>query len=258
MNNLPVKTFNYGQTEYFLCTKVHRVLFHSGFFIRTPYIVETNKNEILGKILNKFYKKLPKRFISLETREIKDKKGNHVFDIKGYKLSQALLSYVIQNKEKIYNSFTVVKNIFKESYIIEDYKTQFEFRNKFFIKNGIYDIEVHKGNEKTKILKIRVESEKHKRNIFRISNTECSVKSNSKINNDRRLLNISKIEKKHYYEEFVKELSKFFQGVNCENSDDWDSYLKTEVNKLLTTTYNKSLDDLQTLTDKQRERYENY
>jgi len=270
-DNLPIKIFNYGKKEYIVYKNISNIMYskkHEKNYKRksTKYMVEMNRNKELIKLLNEYHP-LFLKFIERDKFSIKNKKfvykinkeeieaqiekfgklfdvNNKIngfkFDVEFFKIKQSFLSYLIQNKKKLYDKFErgviVKENVY---YLYNENKLKKINFSKYMFENIV--------NEKFKVLNLKKKKTEQvnvsiKKDKFIINNMEYDYKFKEGIK--KISLYQEKMNFVNDYDDFKKLLFDFFEKVNVNNEDNWDKYLSFEVKKLMCMDSEKELERL--------------
>lgn len=240
MENPPMKTINYGQTQHIIYydyeinyydkpRKNSKTMDRKSKQLLAPYLIDMDKNKKINNIL-KQYKKMFQRFVKEETETIKRK--DKEIKIYYYKISQAFLSYIKQSKDLIEPQ--MIEEEYEEilSYKIKDYDKQIKNYPKI-------ELEDHMGFTYEKKIEIKGNNVKIKNKNYR----------KLLINNIARLYE-SKHTKINNYKILIKELQKYYKKINPQNNN-WDEYLQQEVKKMINLL--KSDDELEKLQKEYKE-----
>jgi hypothetical protein len=244
---LPMKIFNYGQTQYVLYKeyKVEKVYEVSQRTIKqkiVKYTIEIEKYKTLTSLITQFNKEF-ERFVKPFSEKITEKGFNII--LKGYKISQAFLSYLIQNEKNVLDIFDV--HIYYESdyYLIENYEQQLQVFStnviqdwRSYVRDKKYNVKIYNLKE-TKYENLEIEKLNHRHIII---NEKYYLYRKDK---DKIIIYLKYIKKDNLYKKVVTELGNYFRSVNSVNSDDWNEYLKTEVRKLNKYFFDDALENLQ-------------
>ncbi len=247
----------YGENEVIIYDKISNIecaVKHTSKYKQksAPYKINISKNKKLVEQIE-LVKDVHKRFITpietiIKNKYIEQKGTRHRFTVKGYKISKAYVSYLLQNKENVQPHFNVKIREIKQKYRIRNFFRDVmgtsEYTQEF--KNGEYPgTELRLSQTTMKIkktivvkdFKIYIDNQYYEHEII--------FKTDIKI---RRMIKKTINE----YEWYVNTLNNMFSLTNKNNDNDWDKHLTTETQKIMSMDFEKELAKLQTLSKQQR------
>jgi len=270
-NKALIKTFNYEQNEYVLHTDINNVKYSLTSFRNykknvSIYLININKYKklisLMYKFGNNFLKYLNNFEIEIKSdnyytktvrQKVKTKKGykyedfedtkGYVYTLLGYNIKKSFLSYIIQNKKKIFNLFNYEDVTKIKKYRIENFCNQLNV-NLFDVgirklKFGFYNVELYDVHNR-KIINKQINVH---HNAIYIDNVKYTFYYNDY--NQSAYLYCETLKNCNAYDEFVTELTLFFQSINTTNDINWDEYLSNEAIKLMMMNSDSELKKLQ-------------
>lgn len=245
-SQLPMNVYNYGQTDYEIYTDFEyytegvktqrpnrRMLKHI-----QPYMIMHNQNRELVQYLKR-YAPYFKRFIQI-TNETLYKKGDNKAIVKKIKIKQSFLSYIMQSKNQIYD-------IFNEKRVRRIYKYKVLNGDEILKENSLFhNIKTLSGKYEIKLKDIDT-NEIIEKNIKFTNNYGYFDNQKFITSLYGGLKSLFELQEEHYnvYDDFLNKLSQYFEQVNTQNNNDWNTYLKNEVQKMSKYLNSQEVDKIQ-------------
>lgn len=258
-----ITQFNYGKTSYVLPIEIVNVKKSDNAYRAfkkhiAPVHISINEYAQLAKMLKQYIELFPKfidivytniqskNFSMKETSDLA-KKFPHIFEednqvirgfayeIKNINVKSSFLSYVLQNKEELYNKFNSYLTIKRPVFTIVDSSKYFNtLRRKRVLITGTHKAILVDMNKRPyeKIIRINHDGRVLVDDIY-YTTTDLRQFSNNRVLKleDIKLYTVER-HLNNEYDAFVELLQSFFADINPHNDENWDGYITEESKKL--------------------------